>query len=152
MTPPSTINPTGYSLLNTFGICYPHLNDTAADLIQPCQVNSSVPRPSGWFFPWNELRLPGLKTLWLLSRRTPPGSLFANSLEWAWPSGSPTHTLAGLVKTSFMYSATVMGPVDLILYMRCRSIGVAGLFSTGSLPELKYFPLHRQGMTAKNTH
>lgn len=61
------------------------------------------------------------------------------------------HTWAGLVKTSFMYSATVMGPVALILYTRCCSIGVTGLFSTGSFPELKYFPLQRQGMTAKNT-
>lgn len=61
------------------------------------------------------------------------------------------HTLTGLVKTSFMYSATVMGPVDLILYTRCCSIGVAGLFSTGSFPELKCFPPQRQGLTAKNT-
>ena len=72
-------------------------------------------------------------------------------LEWAWWPGTPTHTLAGFVKTSFMYSATVMGPVDLILYIRCLSIGVTELFSAGSFPELKYFPLQRQGKTAKKT-
>lgn len=61
-------------------------------------------------------------------------------------------TLAGLVKTSFMYSATVMGPVDFILYIRCRSIGVTRLLSAGSFPEpeLKHFPLQIQGMPKKH--
>lgn len=59
-------------------------------------------------------------------------------------------TLAGLVKTSFMYSATVMGPVDFILFIRCRSIGVTRLFSVASFPELKHFPLQRQGMPEKH--
>lgn len=65
---------------------------------------------------------------------------------------SPMFTLAGLVKTSFMYSATVMGPVDFILYIRCRSIGVTRLLSAGSFPEpeLKHFPLQIQGMPEKH--
>ena len=86
--------------------------------------------------------LAGLRALGLLCAH-PPGSHLTALLEWAWSPGAPTHTLAGFVKTSFMYSATVMGPVDLILYIRCLSMGVTELFSAGSFPELKYFPLQR---------
>lgn len=92
--------------------------------------------------------LPELRTLGLL--RAHPSWLTPRKAAGAGlVLGLPTRTLAGLVKTSFMYSATVMGPVALILYIRCRSIGVTWV-SAGSLPELKYFPLQRQGMTTKN--
>lgn len=60
-------------------------------------------------------------------------------------NGGARLTVTGLVSTSLMYSATVMGPVDLILEVRCRSMEGRGFASSAA--EL-YCSLGNRGMGA----